>query len=188
MAGRRRRSRRRRGGWSIWSKPNPNLHPWSDMEGIPMWRQRMIYGRGVRIENLKNYHLGYKYSPRLKKWVPRKVGKRIFDKYLPSKRDYLALRIQSSVSSTSNIMACGDKEKVWVHIRPHRKRVWKCFDEKPPQRRKSKKHITKPLNVADFARAPGYRRSERRVKKKKPKRIQLRPPPAAMAVLDCLKI
>ena len=76
-------------------------------------------------------------------------------------------------------MACGEKQKVWVHVKPHRKRVWKCFDEKP-QKRRSKK-ITRPLNVADFVRAPGYRRSERQEKarnkpKPKPKRIQLRPP------------
>ena len=72
------------------------------------------------------------------------------------------------------IMVCSEKQKVWVHVKPHRKRVWKCFDEKP-QNRRSKK-ITKPLNVADFIRAPGYRRSERRQNKLKPKRIQLRPP------------
>ena len=75
-------------------------------------------------------------------------------------------------------MVCAEKRKVWVHIKPHRKRVWKCFDEKPQRR---KKKITGPLNVADFVRAPGYRRSERKIKKKKPPRIQLRPPAAARA-------
>ena len=45
-------------------------------------------------------------------------------------------------------MVCADKQKVWVHVRPHRKTVWKCFDEKPPKRRGKK--ITKPLSVADF--------------------------------------
>ena len=50
-------------------------------------------------------------------------------------------------------MVCADKQKVWVHVRPHRKRVWKCFDEKPQKRRGKK--ITRPLNVADFVRAPG---------------------------------
>ena len=69
-------------------------------------------------------------------------------------------------------MECADKQKVWVYVRPHRKRVWKCFDEKP-QKRKSKK-ITKPLNVADFVRAPGYRRSKRQEKARN-KRIQLKP-------------
>ena len=54
------------------------------------------------------------------------------------------------------IMVCADKQKVWVHVRPHRKRVWKCFDEKPQKRRGKK--ITKPLNVTDFVRAPGYRK------------------------------
>ena len=53
--------------------------------------------------------------------------------------------------------------------------MWKCFDE--PKKRNSKK-ITKPLNVADFVRVPGYRRSKRQENKPKPKprRIQLRPP------------
>ena len=75
-------------------------------------------------------------------------------------------------------MVCAEKRKVWVHIKPHRKRVWKCFDEKPQRR---KKKITGPLNLADFVRAPGYRRSERKIKKKKTPRIQLRPPAAARA-------
>ena len=75
-------------------------------------------------------------------------------------------------------MVCAEKRKVWVHIKPHRKRVWKCFDEKPQRR---KKKITGPLNLADFVRAPGYRRSKRKIKKKKPPRIQLRPPAAARA-------
>ena len=75
-------------------------------------------------------------------------------------------------------MVCAEKRKVWVHVKPYRKRVWKCFDEKP-QKRRSKK-ITRPLNVADFVRDPGYRRSKRQEKKArnkpKPKRIQLKPP------------
>ena len=69
-------------------------------------------------------------------------------------------------------MVCADIQKVWVHVRPHRKRVWKCFDKKPQKRRGKK--ITRPLNVADFVRAPGYRRSKRH--RNKPKRIQLKPP------------
>ena len=70
-------------------------------------------------------------------------------------------------------MVCADKQKVWVHVKPHKKRVWKCFDE--PKKRNSKK-ITRPLNVADFVSAPGYRRSKRHENKPKPKRIQLKPP------------
>ena len=40
-------------------------------------------------------------------------------------------------------MACADKQKAWVHVRPHRKRVWKCFDENPQKKRGKK--ITRPL-------------------------------------------
>ena len=76
-------------------------------------------------------------------------------------------------------MVCAYEQKVWVHVGPHRKRVWKCFNKKPQKRRGKK--ITKPLNVADFVRAPGYRTSKRQEKarnkpKPKPKRIQLKPP------------
>ena len=73
-------------------------------------------------------------------------------------------------------MVCTDKQKVWVHVKPHRKRVWKCFDEK----RNSKK-ITRPLNVADFVRAPGYRRSQR---KRKPTRVKLKPPRRARPLVE----
>ena len=31
-------------------------------------------GRGFRIENLKNYRPGYRYSPQLKRWVSPKTG------------------------------------------------------------------------------------------------------------------
>ena len=72
-------------------------HPWSEMEGTPIWRQRMIYGRDVRIENLRNYHLGYKYSPRLKRWVSPKTGRgarlnKLFARLMPSKRQWYRMR------------------------------------------------------------------------------------------------
>ena len=72
-------------------------------------------------------------------------------------------------------MVCTDKQKVWVHVKPYRKRVWKCFDQKGK--------ITKRLNVADFVRAPrktkGPRRSKRRIQLKPPAARRARPEPPA---------
>ena len=75
-------------------------------------------------------------------------------------------------------MACKDKRKVWVDIKGHDRRVLKCQNKAAQRKRISKKKITKPLNIADFARAPGYRRSQR---KKKATRIQLEPPNSPVA-------
>ena len=78
-------------------------------------------------------------------------------------------------------MACTDLRKVWTDVKGHRKKVLKCMDKKTPKkRRKNKKKITQPLNLADFVRHPGYRRSQRRKKEKKPKKQKrpLPPPPA----------
>ena len=66
-------------------------------------------------------------------------------------------------------MVCTDKQKVWVHVKPYRKRVWKCFDQK--------RKITKRLNVADFVRAPKKAKGPRRSKR----RIQLKPPNSPVA-------
>ena len=60
-------------------------------------------------------------------------------------------------------------EKVWVHVKPYRKRVWKCFDQKGK--------ITKRLNVADFVRVPKKAKGPRRSKR----RIQLKPPNSPVA-------
>ena len=73
-------------------------------------------------------------------------------------------------------MACIDLRKVGTDVKGHRRQVLKCIDKKAPRkRRKHKKKNTQPLNLADFVRPTGYRRSER-MKKKKPKK-QKRPLP-----------
>ena len=50
-------------------------------------------------------------------------------------------------------MACKDKRKVWVDVKRHDRRVLKCQNKAAQRKRISKKKITKPLNIADFARA-----------------------------------
>ena len=66
-----RRRCRKRGGLL----PNPIPPPFTVAKH--RWRNPYRFGRGVKIENLKNYHLGYKYSPRYKQWLPGKKGKGI---------------------------------------------------------------------------------------------------------------
>ena len=61
-------------------------------------------------------------------------------------------------------MVCKDKRKVVVQVKAHIRRALKCMDKK----------ITKPLNIADFTRAPSYRR---RKTKKPRKKIPLPTPP-----------
>ena len=61
-------------------------------------------------------------------------------------------------------MVCKDKRKVGVQVKAHIRRALKCMDKK----------ITKPLNIADFTRAPSYRR--RKIKKPR-KKIPLPTPP-----------
>ena len=61
-------------------------------------------------------------------------------------------------------MVCKDKRKVVVQVKGHIRRALKCMDKK----------ITKPLNIADFTRAPSYRR--RKIKKPR-KKIPLPTPP-----------
>ena len=61
-------------------------------------------------------------------------------------------------------MVCKDKRKVVVQVKAHIRRALKCVDKK----------ITKPLNIADFTRAPSYRR---RKTKKPRKKIPLPTPP-----------
>ena len=70
----RRRCRRGRRGGLL---PSPIPPPFTI--GQRPWRNpyRMI-GRGVKIENLKNYRLGYRYSPQLKRWVSPKTGQGIY--------------------------------------------------------------------------------------------------------------
>ena len=61
-------------------------------------------------------------------------------------------------------MVCKDKRKVVVQVKAHIRRALKCMDKK----------ITKPLNIADFTRAPSYRR--RKIKKPRKKISQPTPP------------
>ena len=61
-------------------------------------------------------------------------------------------------------MVCKDKRKAVVQVKGHIRRALKCMDKK----------ITKPLNIADFTRAPSYRR--RKIKKPR-KKIPLPTPP-----------
>ena len=50
-------------------------------------------------------------------------------------------------------MACTDLRKVWTDVKGHRRKVLKCMDKKATKkRRKNKKKITQPLNLADFVR------------------------------------
>ena len=48
-------------------------------------------------------------------------------------------------------MVCTDLRKVWTDVKGHRRQVLKCMDKKAPgKRRKNKKKMTQPLNLADF--------------------------------------
>ena len=52
-------------------------------------------------------------------------------------------------------MVCTDLRKVWTDVKGHRRQVLKCMDKKAPRkRRKNKKKITQPLNLADFVMPP----------------------------------
>ena len=64
-------------------------------------------------------------------------------------------------------MVCTDLRKESTDVKGHRRQVFKCMDKKATtKRRKHEKKITQLLNLADFMRPPGYRRSQRRKKKK----------------------
>ena len=68
-----------------------------------------------------------------------------------------------------------DLRKVWTDVKGHKRQVLKCMDKKHTERGEKlekEKKITQPLNLADFVRPPGYRKSQRRKKNKKPKKTE----------------